>query len=99
MVMHQYPRAFSEGMGIFKEHLKRTCPEALEILSTPTIEFDYTVGGFLYSFPFEHRASFERPSKPPLVGFLAGAARAAGFNLNFQSQGGDKTIIQLKPVN
>jgi len=38
------PRAFSEGMGIFKEHLKRTCPEALEILSTPTIGFHCTVG-------------------------------------------------------
>jgi hypothetical protein len=89
------PVAFSEGMGIFKEHLKQTCPQVLEILLTPTVGFHYTAGGFIYSFPSEHRESFERLSKPPLVGFLAEAARAAGFNLNLESQGGDKTLIQL----
>ena len=89
------PVAFSEGMGIFKEHLRQTCPQALEILLTPTVGFHYTAGGFIYSFPSEHRESFERLSKPPLVGFLAEAARAAGFNLNLESQGGDKTLIQL----
>jgi hypothetical protein len=61
------PAAFSEGMGIFEEHLRQTCPEALETLSTPTIGFHYTAGGFIYSFPSEHRESFERISKPPRV--------------------------------
>jgi hypothetical protein len=93
------PRAFSEGKSIFEEHLRLTCPEALEILSTPTIAFHYTVGGFIYSFPPEHRETFECLSKPPLVGFLAEAARVAGFNLNLESQGGDKTLIQLSPLN
>jgi hypothetical protein len=61
------PVAFSEGMGIFKEHLRQTCPQALEILLTPTVGFHYTAGGFIYSFPSEHRESFERLSKPPVA--------------------------------
>jgi len=93
------PLAFSKGMSVFEKHLKQTCPEALEILSTPTIGFQYTAEGFIYSFPSEHRESFERLSKPPLVGFLAEAARVAGFNLNLESQSGDKTLIKLKPVS
>jgi hypothetical protein len=89
------PSAFSEGIGIFEEHLRQTCPEALEMLKAPTIGFHYTAGGFIYSFRSEHRESFERLSKPPLVRFVAEAARAAGFNLSLESQGGDKTIVQL----
>jgi hypothetical protein len=91
------PAAFSEGMGIFKDHLRQTCPEALQMLEAPEIGFHYSAAGFIYSFPSEHKESFKSLSKPPLIGFLAEAARVAGFDLNLESQGGDKILIQLKP--
>jgi hypothetical protein len=72
------PAAFSEGMGIFKEHLRQTRPEALEILSTPTIGFHYTAGGFIYSFPSEHRESFERLSRPPLASWVRSGSSQGG---------------------
>ena len=90
------PLAFSRGMGIFEEHLRKSCPEALEMLSTPTIGFHYIAGGFVYNLRSDQRESFERLSKPPLVGFLAEAARLAGFNLSVQTRKGDKTLIELR---
>ncbi len=78
------PLAFSEAMGIFKEHLRQTCPEALEMLETPTVGFNYLIEGFVYNFLSQDRESFERLFKPPFVDFLAEATGAIEFDLKLK---------------
>jgi hypothetical protein len=78
------PRAFGKAMGIFKEHLRQTCPEALEMLENPTVGFNYLIEGFVYTFLSQDRESFERLSKPSLVNSSAKATEAIEFDLKLK---------------
>ena len=78
------PEAFSNAMGIFKEHLQRRSPEALQMLESPTVGQSFLPEVFVYHFLGRDRHSFERLSEPPLVDFLAEAVQAIEFDVKLR---------------
>jgi hypothetical protein len=67
--MSGHAEAYSNAMGIFKEHLSRTNPEAWQMLKTPSVGFNFTPEAFVYYFLEQDRERWERLSKPPFVDF------------------------------
>jgi hypothetical protein len=82
--MSSHAEAYSNAMGIFKEHVSRTSPEAWQMLKTPSVGFNYTPEAFVYYFLEQDRESWERLSKPSFVHFLAEATGAIEFDLKLK---------------
>jgi hypothetical protein len=87
------PLGFSQAMGAFKKHLGQVSPQTLEVLSDPEIGLSYTVEGFVFFFPTEHRDIFDRITMAPSLVVLKGAAQAAGFDIKLRS-GNDEVLVE-----